>query len=82
MTCDRPVGEAVDLALPLVLERRRADDQHALDAEVPRHDLGRGERLDGLAEAHLVADQAAPGPGGEQRPLALVVVERHLEQAP
>ena len=76
MTCAGAAGEARDLALPLVLERGRADDQHALDAEVPGHDLRGGDGLDGLAQAHLVADQAAAGAGGEQRALALVVVER------
>ena len=61
-------GEPFDFALPLMLERRRADDEHALDAEEPGHDLGGGDGLDRLAQAHLVADQAAAGAGGEQAP--------------
>ena len=77
---DGAVAEALDLALPLVLERGRADDQDALDAEEPGHDLGGGDGLDGLAQAHLVADQAAAGPRGEQDALALVIVQRHFEQ--
>ena len=71
---------AFDLALPLVLERGGADDEDAFDAEVLGHDLGGGDGLDGLAEAHLVADEAAAGAGGEEDALALVVVERDLEQ--
>ncbi len=74
----RPAGEALDLALPLVLERGGADDEDALDAEEAGHDLGGGEGLDGLAEAHLVADQAAAGPRGEQGAFLLVVVEIDL----
>src|SRR5262249_16007884 len=50
-----PADEALDLALPLMLERGGADDEHALDAEMAGHDLGGGDRLDRLAQAHLVA---------------------------
>ena len=53
---DAAFYEAGNLALPLVLERGRANHQHAIHAQFVSHDLGRSERLDGLAEPHLVAD--------------------------
>jgi hypothetical protein len=74
------VGEARELVLPLVLERRGADDQHALHAEVARVQLGRGNGLDRLAETHLVADQCASGTHRDQRTLELVGIELDLEQ--
>src|SRR5207248_2070175 len=73
-------GGALDLALPLVFERGGADDEDALDAEVAGHDFGGGQGLDGLAKAHLVADEAAAGTGGEQDRLALVVVKFDPQQ--
>ncbi|MFT4247148.1 MAG: hypothetical protein QM581_03790 [Pseudomonas sp.] len=73
-------GETRDLALPLILERGRADHQHPAHAEMAGQDLGRGDRLDGLAQAHVVADQRAPGSHREQRALGLVGVERHFDQ--
>jgi len=42
--------------------------------------LHRGERLDGLAEAHLVADQGTPGARGEQCAGTLVGIERDFQQ--
>ncbi|MEA2465630.1 MAG: hypothetical protein QOJ98_3377 [Acidobacteriota bacterium] len=63
-----------------MLERRRADDEHPLDAEKGGHDLGRCDGLDGLAESHLVADERAAGAGREQRPFLLIVVQVHGEQ--
>ena len=57
----RAVGEARDLLLPFRLERGRAHHQHTLDALAAGQELAGGDRLDGLAEAHLV---------GQQRPLA------------
>ena len=74
--------ESFDLALTLVLERRRADwdEDAARRRNAGTSNLDGGDRLDGLAQAHLVADQAAARPRGEQRPLGLVVVERHLEE--
>ena len=76
------IREARDFSLPLVLERRRTDDQHTLDAELARHDLRRGNGLDRLAEPHLVGDQRAAGTGGKQRSLALVCVQLALDQPP
>ena len=49
-------------------------------AEVAREQLGRGDGLDGLAQAHLVADQRPAGARGEQRAFGLVGVERALQQ--
>ena len=73
-------AELLDLLLPLVLERGGRDDQHALDAGGAGEDLDGGDGLDRLAQAHVVGDQAAAGLGGEQRPFALIRIERDLEQ--
>ncbi len=73
-------GKALDLALPLVLERRGADDEDSLDAEQLGHDFGGGEGLNGFAQAHLVANQTTAGPRGEQGAFALVVVERDAQE--
>ena len=43
---DRPVDDPGDLPLPLVLERGRTHDEHALHAEVAGDDLDGGDRLD------------------------------------
>ena len=74
------VGEPLDLLLPLVLQRRRRDDQHALNAGNPGEDLGGGDGLDGLAQPHVVGDQAAAPLGGRQRADPLVVEQLHLQQ--
>ena len=69
-----------DLFLPLVLQRGRADHQHALHAEVARHQFGGGDRLHRLAQAHLVGDQCSPGSRGEQRAFGLVRVQARFQQ--
>src|SRR5262245_30272437 len=74
------VGEAFDFALPLVFQRGRTDDEHTLHAQKLAHDLGGGDTLDRLAEAHFIADQASAGAGREESSLALVLVEGHAEQ--
>ena len=73
-------GEAREFVLPLMLERRRAYHQDALNTEVAREQLGRGDGLDGLAQAHLVADQRAAGARGEQRAFGLVRVELDFQE--
>ena len=45
-----------------------------------RKEFGCGNGLDGLAQAHLVADQRAAGARGEQRAFGLVGVELDLQQ--
>ena len=71
----RPPGcEARDLALPLVLQRCRTDDQRTLDTELMRHDFCRRQRLDRLAQTHLIANEAAIGARREQRAFALILV--------
>ncbi len=50
-----------DFALPLILKLRRADHKHARDPEVAGQDLGRGDRLRGLAKPHLIAYEGASG---------------------
>ncbi len=76
----RPVGEARELGFPLVLQRGGAHHQHALHAEVARHQLGRGDGLHRLAQAHLIAQQGAAGTRGEQRAFGLVGVQAGLQQ--
>ena len=78
----RATGEAKYFALPLVFQRRRADDEHLGCAEMPRQDFRRGDRLDGLAQAHLVTDHRAPGAHGKQCAFGLVGIQRRLEQFP
>src|SRR6185312_2758718 len=57
-----PTGETRDLALPLVFERGRTNHQHFRDAEMPSQDFRRSDRLYGLAQPHIVADQRPAGP--------------------
>ena len=45
------------------------------------HDFGSRDRLDRLAESHLVGQEAAARAAGEERALALVGVERHAKES-
>ena len=47
---------------------------------MPRQYFRRGDRLYGLAQAHVVADQRPAGPHREQRALGLIGIERHLQK--
>ena len=69
------VQEAVRLARVLATH-----GGSALDAEVVRHHFDGCDRLDRLAEAHLVAEQHPAGPRREQGTLFLIVVQFDLEQ--
>jgi hypothetical protein len=53
----RAPGKARNLALPLVLERSRANDKHFGDAEMPGQNFRRRNGLDGLAQPHFVSNQ-------------------------
>ena len=77
---DRPGRELLDLLLPLVLERGGGDDQHPLDGSGAGEDFGGGDGLDRLAKPHVVGQQDAAGRGGKQRPLALIGIQRRLQQ--
>ena len=44
------------------------------------HDLNGGDRLDRLAQAHFVADQASPGFGREEDAFSLIIVQVGLQQ--
>jgi hypothetical protein len=72
---DRQGGEAADLARPLVLERGRADDQRALDVAHFLQQGGRGNRLDGFAQPHVIRQHGAPPEGQVHGALFLVGVE-------
>src|SRR5439155_781851 len=69
-----------DQLLEPVLEGRGAHDEHPLEPDVTGEDLRGGDGLQGLPEPHLVRDEAPPGPGGEERPLTLVVVEAGADE--
>jgi hypothetical protein len=45
---------------------------------MPGQEFRRGDRPDGLAQSHVVADQRPAGPHGEQGALGLIGVERQL----
>ncbi len=47
---------------------------------MPRQYFRRGNRLYGLAQPHIVADQRPAGPHREQRALGLIGIERHLQK--
>ena len=74
------IGKLGYFPQPLMFERGRTNDQHALRAEVPRKQLRGSDRLDGFAQSHLIADQGATGTGCEQRPLGLIGVKIRLDQ--
>src|SRR5579885_1318757 len=75
-----PLREARNLPLPLVLERGGTHHEYLLGAEMPREQLHGCERLDGLAESHLIGDETAPRASGEQGTLGLVRIQRRLQQ--
>ncbi len=72
--------ETPDLAAPLRLERRRANDEHLVDVRLPRQELRYPDSLDRLAEPHVVRQDRAPGADGEGDPVELVRQKRHREQ--
>ena len=76
----RAVGETCDLLLPLRLERGRAHHQHALDALAAGQELAGGDRLDGLAEAHLVGQQGPLAECEMQHAFALIGQQRMVQQ--
>ncbi len=45
-----------------------------------REDLRCGDRLDGLAQSHVVADQRPASPHREQRALGLIGIEPHFQK--
>ena len=68
-------GEPLDLPRPLVLERGRADDQHPPHPLVLAQPGGRGDGLQGLAQAHVVGQQGPAGAGEKGHALDLVGIE-------
>ena len=74
------VAEALNFFLPLMFERRGTDDQHAFHAEMPRQQLGRCDGLNGLSQAHLVTDQAAPRARRKQCTFRLIGIKVCLYQ--
>ena len=72
--------EPFDLASPLRLDRRRAHDQHLLDLGLAREQLRDADRLDRLAEAHIVGEHRAAGADRERDAVELVRQELGAEQ--
>ena len=72
------VGEPANLLFPLGLERGRRDDERADRAADPPQKCARCDRLDRLAEAHLIGEERALREGEVEHALALVGEERHL----
>lgn len=66
-------GEAGDLLLPLLLEGGGADHQGAPETEDLAFEQRHGNRLDGLAQPHLVGDDGAGLEQGKAHPFLLVI---------
>ncbi len=47
---------------------------------MPRHYFCRSDRLNGLAQAHVIADQRPAGSYREQRAIRLIGIERRLQK--
>ena len=80
-TVNQLIGEvrkALDLFLPLRLERRGRYDQHTRGLPKPMQQSAGGNGLDGFAQAHFIGQQRAFGERQVQHSLALVREERHL----
>ncbi len=73
------VGELTDLAQPLVLERRRANNERAPHLTPPRELRQGGNGLCRLPEPHLVGEERPPAGGEEGDAFHLVRVELHAE---
>src|SRR5258705_13594759 len=65
-------GKSGELEFPLMLERCRTHNQHSLRSKVPRQYFRGGDSLDGLAEPHVVTDQAAARARGAQDAFGLI----------
>ncbi len=64
-----------------MFQRRGADDEDAFDSAVLCQNLRSGDSLNRLAEPHLIANQATAGLHGKECAFALIIVERHFQQA-
>ena len=73
-------GELLDFLFPLVLERGGCDDEDAFDAGGRGEDFRRRQRLDRLAQPHVVRQQRPPRPRREKRTAPLVRIEPHLQK--
>ena len=76
------VGEAGDLLLPFRLDRCGRDHEHARDAFLPREQFAGGDRLHGLAEAHLIGKQRALVKREMRRAVFLIREQRQLDDIP
>ncbi len=78
---DGEVGEHRPFSGPLRLEAGGRDDEPASDPPAPPEDVARGDRLRGLAQAHIVGQEEPTGGQEPSDAFALIGVERAF-QAP
>ena len=71
------IREPLNLLLPLRLERRGRNHEHATGLAEPMQQRARGDGLNGLAQAHFVRQQRAFGEGQVQHAFALIREQRH-----
>src|SRR5262249_26442500 len=74
------LGEPLDLAAPLRLDRCRTHYQYLLDFSFSGEQLGDADRLDRLAEAHVVREHRAAGTDRERDAVELVRQELGARQ--
>ena len=70
----------MDLAPPLRLERRRANDQHLANVGLSGQHLGDADALDRFAQPHVVGQYGPAGTDGEGDAVQLIGKQLGLEQ--
>lgn len=78
---DERIHEALDVSLTTIARIRRAFVDHGLEAALHRRQpqTTRPRKLDGRAEAHLVALQCSPPPQGYERWTLRLLTDRFVE---
>jgi len=78
---DEQIRDALDVSLKTIARIRRAFVDHGLEAALHRRQPRnpRPRKLDGRAEAHLVALQCSPPPKGQERWTLKLLTERFVE---
>jgi hypothetical protein len=75
----RAIREFLDLSLPLVFHRGRRNHQNPLDSSALTQKLGHGERLNCLAQSHVVGQDHASAASGENSAARLIRQQRGLQ---
>ncbi len=78
---DEQIRAALDVSLATIARIRRAFVDHGLEAALHRHRpcIARPRKLDGRAEAHLIALHCSPPPQGQARWTLRLLTERFVE---